>query len=395
MKTTTVSNSQAWIGRYLGLLQFLLVLGWTVYAAFVPELLARVGIGKDKAGWLLMADQLLFMVFDVGAGFLADRAFVSYARLGPWLVGISLLSCLAFLLLPEAAALGQPLLLMGLIGLWAATSSALRAPAFALLARHLPPSASSRAATGLLLGMALAGIVSPYLGTALKGISPTLPFAVSSLSLFAVASGLIVAERRLAVSASFTFSARPALTPAFFYPVLLLAALAFQICFNLNAAPRYLLSTTAGQLPWLMPVFWIGFNIGPLVSGVMADKAPARLLQAGSLIACAGLFIGIVVLPPSLNGALLSQFLSGLGWGLCLAGAFGFVTQPGLPLKMATATGLLYAVLALATLIRIALGLAGYGQWLPQHASGFLLPFNLWLLTACLLVAGRVRRKAA
>jgi MFS family permease len=383
------------VARYLGVLQFFFVLTWTVYAAYLPGLLAQVGVGKEKVAWLLMADQILFAIFDVSAGFLADRAFRAYATLGPRLVAITALSCLAFLLLPVVAHGGNPTLFLTLTALWAMTSSALRAPAFALLARHVKPAETPRAASGLLAGMALAGIVSPYLGSALKGIGPDLPFALSSLTLVAVASGLVWAERTVQIS-------RPApplrITPTLpmqaVYPLLGLAALGFQIFFNLLAAPRYLQDSPASNLPWLMPVFWIGFNVASF-----AGKPLARRLNHNGLwfvLGCLTADLGGLVANclPELDAAICGQFIGGLGWGAALSAAFGLASECGQPLRVAVATGLLFATLALATFVRMAINAAGWPALVLAWAPLTLLPVMLWLLAA-IVAALKARRGEA
>src|SRR5258707_338135 len=45
------------------------------------------------------------------------------------------------------------------------------------------------------------------------------------------------------------------------FGALLLLALGFQVHFGLSSAPRYLQLAPREQLPYLMPVFWIGFNL--------------------------------------------------------------------------------------------------------------------------------------
>jgi MFS family permease len=384
------------VARYLGVLQFFFVLTWTVYAAFLPGLLAQVGIGKDKAAWVLMSDQILFAIFDVSAGFMADRAFRAYARLGPKLVAITALSCLAFLLLPHVAGSGHPALFLALTALWAVTSSALRAPAFALLARHVPPAETPRAAAGLLAGMALAGIASPYLGSLLKGISPGLPFALSSLTLLAVASGLVRAERSIRQSRPAPVALiRPTLPMRAVYPLLGLAALAFQIFFNLLAAPRYLQDTTAANLPWLLPVFWIGFNVATFAGKPLARRINhnAYWFVLGCLTADAGGLIASCL--PGLNAAIAGQFIGGLGWGAAMSAAFGLAAECGQPLRVAIATGLLFATLALATFVRMAINAAGWSSLAHAWALASLLPVGLWLLAATLAALKARRHKTA
>lgn len=379
---------------YLAAVQFVFLSCWTVYAIFLPGLLEQMGVPRGWAPWLLLADQVLFAVFDVVTGYYADRVFRLYGRIGPWVVGITGLSCLAFLLLPWVAAAGtggcQAPLFMALAVLWVVTSSALRAPAFALLTRHAAAPEAPRLAGLALAGMALAGALAPYLGASLKGVDARLPFLVSSLALVALAWGLIRAERQPAAAAG-PAAAMPARAAAQvsawrFYGPLLLAALAFQWFFSLGAAPRYLQHVGASQLAWLLPVFWIGFNITVFNTGVLTRHLGSlRACGAGGILAGLGALLPGVV--DGLYPLLLAQFLGGMGWGWVLAAGFGVCAELGRSGAVrgeAAAFGFMFAMLALATFGRIGLQLAEAAT-LPQWPQLLLwLPPALWLLAAAL-----------
>jgi len=59
---------------YLAIVQFFFVTTWTVYVIFLPKLLTAAGLPPSYAIWILMFDQLVFMVMDVVMGVAADRA---------------------------------------------------------------------------------------------------------------------------------------------------------------------------------------------------------------------------------------------------------------------------------------------------------------------------------
>ncbi len=79
--------------------------------------------------WVLKADQIFFVAFDVAAGYFADRVHRLYERIGPGIVGATAISCLAFLLLPWLASTGDSSwrapLFIALTGIWALTTLAL------------------------------------------------------------------------------------------------------------------------------------------------------------------------------------------------------------------------------------------------------------------------------
>ncbi|MBI4755550.1 MAG: MFS transporter [Betaproteobacteria bacterium] len=372
---------------YLAVLQFVFLSTWTVYAIYLPELLQSVGVARSWTAWLLLADQVLFAVCDVLAGFAADRAFRLYGRVGTWVVGATVASCLAFLLLPWLAGTGggawRAPVFLALTAVWAITSSALRAPVFAMLSRHVPPPQVPAVAGLALAGMALAGAVAPYLGVTLKGLDPRLPFAVSSLALLALAAGLVRAERALRATPSPQGEAlaASAAAPGLVFPVIAVAALAFQILFGINAAPRYLRDAAPAALPWLMPVFWIGFNVAVFSVGPLARRlGSARAFAAACLVGAVGATAGAWL--PGLAAATAGQMLAGLGWGAALAAAFGLsadCARAAKPGREATMTGLLFAMLALATLVRIATAALGLPQQAHWATILVALPILAWM----------------
>src|SRR5688572_26192463 len=91
---------------YLAIVQFFFVSTWTVYVIYLPQLLTAAGLPSSYAIWILIIDQLVFMVMDVVMGVAADRAARVVGRLGTLIVTVTVVSCLAFLLLPHAPLLG-------------------------------------------------------------------------------------------------------------------------------------------------------------------------------------------------------------------------------------------------------------------------------------------------
>src|SRR5689334_16452290 len=91
---------------YMAVVQFLFVTCWTTYVIYLPQLLAAAGLPTRYTPWLLLIDQLVFLVTDIAVGLAADRARRTIGRLGPMIVGLTVVSCAAFLLLPFAVHLG-------------------------------------------------------------------------------------------------------------------------------------------------------------------------------------------------------------------------------------------------------------------------------------------------
>src|SRR5579871_5507511 len=177
----------------LAVVQFFFATTWTLYVIYLPQLAAQAGIGKYWIPWILVADQAVFAICDIATGFWVDRMRKGLARLGGWILGVTVLSAVAFLVLPYSGA--QPGLLLVAILVWSITSSALRSPPWALLSRYAAAPSAPWLSALVLTGSALAAAAAPYLGVALRGVDPRLPFVLSTLTLLAAVGGLVYAER--------------------------------------------------------------------------------------------------------------------------------------------------------------------------------------------------------
>lgn len=346
------------VGGYLALLQAALALGWVVYAAYLPQLAAQAGLPREAVPWLLMADQLVFLVCDVLVGWGSDRAARVVGRVGAAVVVVSLVSALAFVALPAAAAAAQPEALVALGLLWAATSSALRAPPLALLGRYVARPVQPTLVALQALGLGVAGALAPYLALQLKGVDPLLPFALSAAVLSATVLGMVAAERVLASRQS--AGAVPA-APAGPSPVAvvvlltatLLGALAFQWHQFVAAAPLALRHVAAAELPIWLPVFWVGFNLALWPASAAARRWGApQTLVVGAVLAAGGNLAAVAA--GGLAPWAAAQLVAGTGWALLLCSAFSTALAWG-----GRAAGLMggavNAMLAAATLARIAL----------------------------------------
>src|SRR5688572_5052560 len=261
---------------YLAFVQFLFVTCWTLYVIYLPALLESAGLPRRYAPWILILDQITFMVMDVVMGVAADRAARTLGRVGPLIMALTAASCVAFLLIPYLGGASSAVLL-ALILAWTITSSALRAPPWVLLDRYAATPSVPWLSALMLTGLAVGGAVAPYLGITMKNVDPRLPFAVSSLVLLAATAGLIWVERDLARRGMKPASAatpRAGLNPGswLFVAGCLLLALGFQVHFSLNSARQYLQFSRPDALQYLMPVFWIGFNVTMFPGAALAKR---------------------------------------------------------------------------------------------------------------------------
>ena len=390
------------VALYMALVQFFFVTTWTIYVIFLPTLLKGAGISASWAPYILIVDQLVLMAMDIYVGVAADRAQKTLGRLGPWVMAMTAVSCVAFLLLPFAAceySLGAatPAIVLGLTLVWTATSSALRAPPWVLLSKYASQPSVPRMNTLMLLGLALGSAVAPYLGVTLKNIDPRWPFVLSSVSLLLATAGLIFVERYLKLSPL----APPTTTPEpadvagrswLFLVGALLLALGFQIHVSINASVQYLRFAKPDDLEWLMPVFWVGFGVAMLPGSALSKRygdypvmAVAALLGAAGACATAA--------ATSLDTLIAAQAVTGGAWGCMLMCGFNAAVAAGRSGREGLSLGMLFAVLAAATVSRIIAVLAGLPKQ-PQYASALeWAPALCWVAGALLLGTIIVRKR--
>src|SRR5687768_14526583 len=106
------------VALYFAVVQVFFTLTWTVYVIFLPQLAAQAGIPKNAVVYILLLDQLIFVATDFAMGVMADRVSRVLGKLGYFVLGITLLSCAAFLLLPFVAPSGVTWLFIAVTALW-------------------------------------------------------------------------------------------------------------------------------------------------------------------------------------------------------------------------------------------------------------------------------------
>jgi len=375
-------------GVYLAVLQLVFALGWTTYVIYLPKLAASVGIAPSAVILILilMLDQAIFTISDTAMGIAADKVARFVGRLGIFVGVLTAISCTAFVALPFVAGTGPgaQAWFIVLILIWVVTSSALRAPPLTLLGKHRARSSIPFLSALAMLGYGLAGAVSPYLGVILRNEDPRLPFAISAVVLLLTTLALSKVERDIADEPSrrATEPAKPISgVPIFFVASMVILALGYQLHFAINSAPFYLRFAHPGDLQWLTPVFWIGFNIA-----LFPASAIVKLRGGLIVMGAAGLLGALAVLGAELAGNLhvliTAQFLAGAAWGCMLMSAVSAALAIGETGAEGKVVGLVFSALALATFARMA-AVAGGLQKLPEYA-----PLLQWAPVACWAVAG-------
>lgn len=393
------------VGLYLAVVQLLFALGWIVYAIYLPELAQQVGLERKWVPWILAADQLVFIVTDLAVGVWSDKAARVLGRIGKAVLAATLVSSLAFLVLPWLAPSGWPLLFAVVTALWAVTSSALRAPPLTLLGRYVARPLQPALVAFTALGLGLANAVQPYVGLALKGVDPRGPFLLSALVLAAVTLGMVAAEHALArgrgeggaagtapaAAAPAASSTPPALTPAagLFLAAVVIAAASFQVHVFLASAPLYRAAGGGEWIAHLMPAFWVGFNLAlwPASRWVRMNGAPLVLAQGAVLGAVA---VAAAHLAPNLATLVVAQLVAGTAWAAMLCSAFVGALRFGSSGREGFFNGSLQSLLAVAALSRllVVVLLAPTPAQLVNWAGA---PALTFALAGLLVVAGLAR----
>jgi hypothetical protein len=374
-------------GWYLALLQLLFTLCWTVYAIYLPKLAAGAGIAASSVILILMLDQAIFTVCDFATGVAADKVTRVLGRLGVWVAAVTAISCAAFLALPFATAGGAAVFLTLTI-VWTITSSALRAPPLMLLGKYAAKPSLPFLSSLAMLGYGIAGALAPYLAVSLRNVDPRWPFALASVALVLTTLGMIAAERRLAQAPpekpaeaaprAFGTLTRPALV---FGLAMVVLAIGYQVHFALESAPMFLRFAKPADLEWLMPVFWIGFNITMFPASILTKRFGGYVVMGG-----AGLIGALAILAAHFAGSLgmvaAAQFAAGAAWGAILMSAFTVAFAIGQNGAEGRMSGLLFSALALATLARMAAVASG------MNADAAWKPLLQWLPVLCWALAG-------
>lgn len=385
--STGASANAARTGLYLALLQLVLTLGWTTYVVYLPRLAADVGLAPAVVIFILMLDQAIFTIADTAMGIAADRIAPVVGRLGLFVGVLAAISCAAFVALPFVAGIGvgAQVGLIALIVVWSVTSSALRAPPLTLLGKYRARPQVPFLAALAMLGYGLAGAISPYLGVMLREHDARLPFVISGAVLLLTALGLSRIEYDVARDTSPptpTEAAKPlGLVPIAFIVAMVALALGYQLHFAMNSAPSYLRFAKPEELQWLMPVFWIGFNIAMFPASLVV-KHRGGLIVMGAAGLLGAVAIAAAELAGSLNTLIAAQFLAGAAWGCMLMSAISAALAIGSTGAEGKVTGLVFSALALGTFARMA-AVAGGLQKMPEYA-----PLLHWAPVACWSVAG-------
>ncbi|MET0052914.1 MAG: MFS transporter [Candidatus Thiodiazotropha sp.] len=377
------------IGLYLFLIQFLFAVCWLVYVVYLGDLLDQVGIGKENLPWIILVDQVVFVVMDVMMGFNADRVTRMVGRLGPWIVGINAVSCMAFAVIPMIAGYTSPALFLLLVVVWIASASVLRAPPLVLLSRRASKPQIPWLAALTLFGLALGAALSPYLGLWLKQQNPLLPFVVSAAALWVTTLGLVWAERKVpTVTEALANSQRPKVSSSSVKLIFaaLFLGLGFQVYAFFNTKPQFLLYVSEQELAIYLPLFWVGFNMLVFPAAALVSRFGA--MNTLTIAAITSILGGIITaVSASLPVLIAGQIITGAGWGLVFSAGISGALRLGSTGREGLLLGLWFSMLSLAAVVRVGMLLLGV-KTLPGF-DGLIgvLPVVSWIVAVLFLVS--------
>jgi MFS family permease len=391
------------VALWVLVVQCLLALSWTMYVLFLPALLVSAGVARTWFAAVLVADQAIFAVTDWYAGLYADRVAHLWTRLGRIITATALVSSAALLAMPWVADCGNAPLLLGIIAVWAVTSSALRAPVFALLGRvreegHSPERSRAGALSIALVGIGLAGALGPYVTLWLKGVEPHLPMGISALVLAIAALWALRAERVLPVveqvagkptseeHAASRLARRRAWALAI---VTFVATFGTQMMTGVVVKPLVARFVGGSEILW-GACFWSGFTLALFISKRAASQHRPQSFAMLALAGGAAAFLigttggNLVVLGAALvlAGAAWSVFTT-IVFALAVSLSGGRASTRG----AGTAAGMLFSAIAACTLVRLVFVASGAAA----HPLTLWIPEATWLV-AVLLLAVVTRR---
>jgi hypothetical protein len=162
---------------------------------------------------------------------------------------------------------------------------------------------------------------------------------------------------------------------------MVILSLGYQLHFSINSPPFYLRFARPDDLQWLLPVFWIGFNIAMFPASKVVKHHGGLIVMGGAGLLGA-LAVIVAEIAGTLNILIAAQFIAGAAWGCMLMSAVSAALAIGNGGTEGKVTGLVFSALALATFARMA-AVAGGMQKLPDYA-----PLLHWAPVACWSVAG-------
>jgi MFS family permease len=362
--------------------QAALVLGWVVYAAWLPALLARQGLPAAWVPGLLLADQVVLVAADALAGRLSDR--LSARALARLLWGAALAAAGAFAALPLAAAGAPAPLWWALLAIWLLASSAVRAPVLALLATRARAGAGDGGLAVVVCAMALASALAPLIPRAWTGVDPLWPFALSAMVLLG-AVAVVVSRPGAPAGAPPTpvaVAEAPGQPPGPGLPALAAALLcgSFAAQWWTVVAPARL--DPPGGVFW-GPAFWVGAALMLPLAARWAGAGPRRgappVLPAALGVAAALALLD--ALWPAVGTP--TRALGGAAWALAMTA----LLRQGLahPGGAGAAAGVLTGAQALAAATRLALGVTGLSAGLALQDVA-LVPAAAFTLAAALVL---------
>jgi MFS family permease len=366
------------VSATIATIQGLLVLIWTQYVMFLPQMAQAAGIGRGWVVWLLVADQITFVLGDWAAGVYADRLARTMRLMGALVVGTSIVSGLLLVALPDIAELRSPTLFILAMLAWAASSSALRAPVFSLLGRVGGVSRKSGVINGALIGVSVAGAAGPLLTGALSHIDPRVPLLAASIAL--VLATLPVLRIDAPGRSAPTPVSGSALAAVMGLSVTTwLVALGMQLFTAIGPQQFHPLSPMA-KLLW-SPLYWSGFAVG-LLAGAPTGRARSSLPWTLATIALGAAAMAATKVATGIGLLAASLTLAGACWAVVYVNGLRTVLQLSRDCAIGTPIGIYLSVIALAAAARLLLAALGV---VPQLDAA-LVAAGLWVLAGLGLV---------
>lgn len=190
------TRSQIMWGQVWGLasVQGAITLAWIIYGAYLPKLLADLGLPLSLGLKLLIVESALAVLMEPVMGRLSDRSYKWVGSRFPFVAIGVILSSALFVLIPAVVIFGSPTeifrwLLVGVLILWSLAMTVFRSPAIAMLGKYATPAELPLAVSVVTLVGGFTGAFRPVANSfLLNNFPPMVIFALGSLILLGAAA---------------------------------------------------------------------------------------------------------------------------------------------------------------------------------------------------------------
>lgn len=312
----------------LASVQGAITLAWIIYGAYLPKLLADMGLPLSMGLKLLIIESALAVLMEPVMGGLSDQSYQWIGSRFPFIAVGVIFSSALFILIPAVVIFGSPgavfqWLLIGVLIVWSLAMTVFRSPAIALLGKYAAPAELPLAASLLTLVGGLVGAFRPVANKFLLDNFP--PIAIFALGSFILlGSGAVLRSVQVPETPSFTDRSK-FLERSLLRPLMLISTTGTAVGWGTRCLMDVLgklIATQAGaeNVSPIMVIIGIILAVLALPAGKIATRFGSKVTLLVSLISVS-------------SGLLLMGLIPDLLWLVAIVAipAFGTILNSVIP----------------------------------------------------------------